>query len=114
MRVRSGGYRRSFGLRFRFLRLFKQVKGWRLFMIADAWVVFKSDSPAAEPMSAKRDAAGESQDQSRDERQRKRQADRSDVRQEFARFTKLDPASSLGKRTGASPSCRECLTTPAF
>ena len=31
----SGGYRRSFGLRFRFLRLFEQVKGWCLFKIAD-------------------------------------------------------------------------------
>jgi hypothetical protein len=44
----------------------------------------------------------------------KRQADRSDVRQKFARFETARSGSSLDKRTGASPSCREYLTIPAF
>ena len=43
----------------------------------------------------------------------KRQADRFDVRQEFVR-KKPEPVSSLGKRTGASPSCRECLLNPCL
>jgi len=44
---------------------------------------------------------------------RKRQADRSDVRQEFARFTKPDPVSGpMDKRTGASPSCLRSISRP--
>ena len=45
----------------------------------------------------------------------KRQADRSDVRQEFARFAKPDPASSRSQPDGrrALHAC-EYLTTPAF
>ena len=40
--------------------------------------------------------------------------DRSDVRQEFARKKSPNRFSSLCKRTGASPSCRECLLNPCL
>ena len=46
-----GVVHRSFRLRFRFLRLFQQgTKGWRLFMIADAWARFR---PTCRPRSLK-------------------------------------------------------------
>ena len=44
----------------------------------------------------------------------KRQADRSDVRQEFARKRARTGFEPLDKRTGASPSCRECLLNPCL
>jgi hypothetical protein len=45
---------------------------------------------------------------------RKKQGDRSNVRQEFARL-KPEPVSSLGKQTGASPSCLASISrTLAF
>ena len=44
---------------------------------------------------------------------RKRQADRSDVRQKCARFTKPEPVSGpRDKRTGASPSCLKSISRP--
>jgi hypothetical protein len=47
---------------------------------------------------------------------RKKQANRSDVRQEFARFTKPEPVSSpMEKADGRQPFMpQECLTMPVF
>jgi hypothetical protein len=80
--------------------LFKQVKGWRLFMIAGVWASFvrlggrgaderEKGTPAPTPQ--RRGTRG------------KRQADRSDVRQEYVRFTKPDPASTLSHADGRQP-----------
>jgi hypothetical protein len=48
---------RFVGLHFEFLWPSSELKGWRLFMFADAWASL-SDSAAAEPMSAKREPRG--------------------------------------------------------
>ena len=81
-------------------------------MIADAWRHL-SDSAAAKSTGAKREALASTGQ--RPEHPRKR---RPSIRRP-ARIRplrkELDPASSLNKRTGASPSClQEYLTTPAF
>ena len=87
-----------------------QVKGWRLFMIADAWRRL-SDLLAGDPMSAKRDPASRKQT-SPGAAEKDRAIDPMSGKNSPAR--EPEPVSSLGKRTGASPSCREYLTTPAF
>jgi hypothetical protein len=79
--------------------LTKQAQGWRLFLIAGARA-YLSDSAAAEPMRK-----GSAEPAEHPGPRGKRQAERSDVRQEYVRFTKPVPVSSLDKRTGASPSC---------
>ena len=91
-RVLPRVHRRSFVFVFRFLRLFKQVKGWRRFSRSRTLGRRLSDLSTAEPMSAKREPRV--QEAKAPGRCGKRQADRSDVRQEFAR-KRPEPVSSL-------------------
>ena len=103
---------RFLGLHFEFLLASSsEVKGWRRFMIADAWASFvrpggrgadEREKGTRGPWTMSPRTCG------------KRQADRSDVRQEFARKRARTGFEPLDKRTGASPSCRECLTNPCL
>ena len=82
-------------------------------MIADSW----SDLPAAEPMSARREPRVHGSPGHEPGDQNLLEKTGRSIRCPARNLPAKEPepvSSPMDKRTGASPSCRECLTTPAF
>ena len=105
------------GLHFEFVLAFSsEVKGWRLFHDRGRSGVFvRLGGRGADEREKGTPASTDPGTYLRGPGPRgKRQADRSDVRQEFARKGPEPVSSPMDKRTGASPSCRECLLNPCL
>ena len=98
--------------------LLKQVKGWRLFMIADASGVVCPNSAAAEPMSAKRepDVHGSPGHEpgNRDLRKKTGRSIRCPARIRPLHKEPEPVSSPMDKRTGASPSCLRVSHNPCL
>jgi hypothetical protein len=100
---------RFLALHFEFVLAFSsEVKGWRRFMIADAWASFVRLGGRGADKREKGTGVMDHEPKDRG----KRQADRSDVRQEFARKRPEPVSSPMDKRTGASPSCLKNISRP--
>ena len=89
-----------------------EVKGWRLFMIADARASFVRLGGRG---------ADEREKGTRGPRIQRTGTSRKKTGRSIRCPARIRPLQkspnrfrAFGKRTGASPSCRECLTTPAF
>ena len=91
--------------------LFKQVKGWRLFMIADAWASFRPTLSAAEPDEREKGTRRPRSQKPEDPRKKTGRSIRCP-----ARIRPLHQARSgfepMDKRTGASPSCLKSISRP--
>ena len=116
--VVASGSCRCFGLRFGFLRSSKQVKGWRLFRIADGQARFPSDPGGrGARLSARRETPAP-MGQKPNDPEDKDEADRSDVRQKCVRFERARSGLEPVKRAGASPSClrnvSRCLSSQPY